>query len=499
MFAITFFWISINNIIHYYRIIYEFKKIELVIGIITYICIAFLICKFLVPKIKKYKLVRGLILILILGITIYSALQFRVEIKWNNSNEYTWDMGNVFSNAERISKGDSSDYNYLRAFPNNIMITLIFAVVMKLGTLCGVSDLILLMTMFNAIIIWLAVLFMYINAKMIYGDQGSMILLIITLFCTPIYMYAPIFYTDTMSMLFVMLMLFFILKVSRNQGKASCIVHNIALGIIAFIGMKVKLTTIFIMIAFVIYAILQCNIKSIIRRFCIAVLVFCGCMLLYNNLVNRYIIKDANQSRVPVEHWILMGLKGDGNFNGEDYIYTMGYKTYDQKKDADIKLIKERFSQYNKSTFIQHLNKKMVFTWGDGTYYAPTKLGRQPHRPNRLHEYVLRDGSKTKYFKNIPQAMQGGMIVFLIVSSMGIVINKSYKKNTNVVLLITIYGFMLFLLIWENRSRYILTALPVMLIAQVDGIMFFTDFWTNRCKNIEKEDEYVENNDYNIL
>ena len=58
-----------------------------------------------------------------------------------------------------------------------------------------------------------------------------------------------------------------------------------------------------------------------------------------------------------------------------------------------------------------------------------------------------------------------------------IVINelKEYE-DTNVIFYILMLGFIAFFLIWENRSRYILTCVPFLMIAQLKGIEIVTKY-----------------------
>ena len=48
-------------------------------------------------------------------------------------------------------------------------------------------------------------------------------------------------------------------------------------------------------------------------------------------------------------------------------------------------------------------------------------------------------------------------------------------------------GIMMFLLIWENRSRYLVNFIPLMLIAQINGIEYLSDRMFKKKREDEKK------------
>ena len=104
-----------------------------------------------------------------------------------------------------------------------------------------------------------------------------------------------------------------------------------------------------------------------------------------------------------------------------------------------------------------------------GTYWAPDVLRREPNSRKILHEFVLEGGKYSKYYKYIPQVMHFSMLIFIIIN-----IKSKIKRNDftskDTVSLITMLGVMLFLIVWENRSRYLVNIIPLLLINQLNGI-----------------------------
>jgi len=124
------------------------------------------------------------------------------------------------------------------------------------------------------------------------------------------------------------------------------------------------------------------------------------------------------------------------------------------------------------------------YAWHDGTYFVPVVLGVNPQNKKVLHEFILRDGKYTKYYKYAPQIMHFSMLIFIFINIWRVI--KSKKMNSvDIILFFTILGVILFFIIWENRSRYIVNTIPILIIAQINGIEYFAKRFIK-----EKETKY---------
>ncbi len=379
-------------------------------------------------------------------------------------------MGAVYRIAAKYAIGEKTDTGYLYKFPNNIGITIVLGIIFRLSAIIKITNFSTVATTFNAIIVGLSGVMMYIIAKKIFGNKSAIMVLVITLFTTPFYLYSAIYYTDTLSLFMMLLMVYVYLLIQRL--KKAKIFGFIILGILTFVAIKIKITTSFIVIAYVLYRILTGDIKNICKELIYIIPTILICMIIYNNIINNVILTDKELSdnlKIPIEHWIMMGLYENGGYNVEDYKYTNQYATYQEKREATISKIKERLSSYNSNSFIKHINSKLKYGLTDGTYFAPEKLRREPVNENILHKFILSSGEYSKYYKYLPQVMHFSMLILILIGIVHIIKFKEYT-DINIIFYILIFGFILFLLIWENRSRYILTAVPFMIISQLKGL-----------------------------
>ena len=195
-------------------------------------------------------------------------------------------------------------------------------------------------------------------------------------------------------------------------------------------------------------------------------------MTLYNVIEQNIIIKDRkklNAYKAPIEYFLATGLTGKGTWNKPIAQTATKEGKYSEKRIELRNIINNTLSNYNANTFIKHLNDKLKFTWTDGTYYVPNQINRKPVKRTILHEFVLQSGKYVKYYKYIPQIMHMSMLILIFIGICKVIKNKDFK-NINVIFYFLMFGFILFFLIWEDRSRYILAGLPFFIIAQIEGL-----------------------------
>ena len=464
VFALLFIWIIINSIFLGDNVLFSFKPILLFIYIIINMIFLIFIYKNVITKIANYKWLP----VFLMAIFAIICILVSYSLRQNPS----WDMGRVFNMAVGYIQNGYIEDTYLYEYQNNIAITCIFIIVLKIFSLFNYTDYVTAITLVNAIMVTLTIICLYYSVKKIYGKEKALMVLIICLFTTPFYLHAAIYYTDTMSM-FVCTLFLFIYTIMRDENnKTKKYIEQIILGLIFVVGAEIKITSTFIFIAIIVASILNNKIKDLIKDFKIfipATLIF---FLIYTICINTMVIPDKeklNMYKVPISHWLWIGSVGNGGFNQEAYEYTYSFPTYEERNQADLSKLKETLKSYDIISFVKHISQKLKYTWADGTYLAPEKLRRDPVNKGVLYEYVASGGTKTNYYKYFPQIMHITMLGFLLINVISVLKNKKFDKM-DTTLIISILGITLFLMIWENRSRYILTLVPIMIILEVNGI-----------------------------
>ena len=204
-----------------------------------------------------------------------------------------------------------------------------------------------------------------------------------------------------------------------------------------------------------------------------------------------YDINNNNQE-IQFIHWVMMGMterdsyvdgrKWIGWYNPDSLDYTLKYKTTDERKKANIKKIKEQYQDMGFMNYLYFLYRKALFTWSDASFYAPSLVtGETLYRG----ENIVSKYSDSKITRPLTFYSNLGMFLFIyliiIVSTLKDIKNKNYSINYA---RLSIFGLVLFLLIWEDSSRYLFTYISVMLLCTIHGL--------NVIINNERKDSNVE-------
>lgn len=463
-------WIIYMGLLEYDTIVFSYNPFIVMMGIALYICVITIFYNKVIPKIENNKILPYVLCTLFTIICLAVAQTLKVNP--------SWDMGEIYKIAEHCATEGGMESSYLYQFSNNIGIAIVYSVLFKFFEIINITDFLTIATVFNAIIVSISIILLYLVTKKIFGNRKALMVLIISLLTTPFYLYSAIYYTDTLSMFMMLLIAFIYLKMKDiNKEKKFKIAFGwIVLGITIFIGIKIKITTGFIVIAYIIYKLLKCDIKNTCKEIAYIIPTIIILTIIYNSILNIILPNKEyiDNEKIPIEHWIMMGLYENGGYHQEDYEYTQQFATYQEKKEATISKIKERLSNYDANSFLKHINAKLKYAWTDGTYLSSEKVRREPVNSNILHEFVLSSGKYSSYYKYVPQVMHMSMLIFILIGLVKNLKNKDFE-NKNILFYILMFGFMAFLLIWENRSRYLLTVVPYLMMLQLEGIEILSE------------------------
>lgn len=458
--ALLIFIIVITMFFCYKKIIFKYNKIFLLLGTIFYIIVLTIFYKKIIPNLIKIKYLH----FLLFAIFAFFAIFFGIKLQVNPS----WDIGMTFQTAkEFVNEHTWSNISYLARYPNNIMMVLFDIVILKLFNIFHINNYILGITIIVALIITSTIIIGFYCMKTMFNYKKATLYLFICVFTSPFYLYSAEYYTDTFSMIFPTLLLFFWLIISKNDNNYITIFLDILYGIILFVCFKLKITCTFVFIAIIFYELLQKHFKKLLKNLPMILFLFLLCTIIFNNFIENKFTSD--NSKFPIEHWIMMGLNGNGGYSYEDVSYTNSFSTLKEKKVATRSKINERLASRDLLSHFDFIIGKLSYAWNDGTYYAPEVLRRQPVNRNIIHEFVLEDGIYNMYYKYIPQVMHLSMMLFILINIFRIFKTKDYFCYDTIPL-ITMLGIMLFLLIWENRSRYLVNLLPIIIMSQINGI-----------------------------
>ena len=421
-------------------------------------------CKKVVSKWKP-KVIHGIfagIAVIIFALLIYFAFSLRAV--------YAWDAGNVYNAAVASTRGEQIASTYFATYPNNIFLFLILKVFYKvIFAITGSTD-IIYVVLLNAVVTFIAIIFMYLTAVKLWGPQIGLFTGITCLFFAPFYVYVAYYYTDTFSLPFIIIPVYLYLCAVNSKKLIPKYILFITAGILLTLGFKLKATVAIVLIAMIIHLFLSQKILTALKYTGVMV---ASCIIIffsYNAMVNQLNIvseEEAYSYQMPYTHWIMMGLNGIGGYNHDDVLYTESFPNIDEKTDATVSEIKKRISDYGFTGLINHLTNKAVHnTWGDGAYCIFGEGQTYPETDSKLWDFVLGNGKHYNIFYYYCQGFHLAVLTLLMISLL-IGIKKGIVNGT-LLFKLAIYGLFLFLLIWETRSRYVYGFTPLLLLIAVD-------------------------------
>jgi 4-amino-4-deoxy-L-arabinose transferase-like glycosyltransferase len=178
--------------------------------------------------------------------------------------------------------------------------------------------------------------------------------------------------------------------------------------------------------------------------------------------------QEYESLNMPVTHWVMMALKGDGGYRQEDFDFSNSFPSRAEKKAAQIEEIKNRVRSYGSvDNFVEFEVNKIAKVLADNRYIQNNHMEWCRNR-GLLFEVVLEKGRYFSKFSAYTKIFGTTMfILWLFGIYKGI---RDKNKDKDFLLNVTIFGVILFFMLWETRSRYLLNYTPVFLLAAVGGI-----------------------------
>ncbi|KPL59273.1 glycosyltransferase family 39 protein [Rossellomorea vietnamensis] len=375
----------------------------------------------------------------------------------------SWDFGAVVNSAKLfVESGEMSEYFSL--YPNNILLACILALIGNIFT-----PELLTFQVFNVIVITLSQYLIYRIATKVAGAPVGIVSLLVSVLFFPYIFFAPIVYTDTISLIFLLLPLH-ILVDKNGDFRGNIFIVSMASILFSF-GMLLKGSLVIFVIAIAIVLFLYQK-KWRKLYFIIPLLVLLIVKSLFNSAIYHYGILDkamVEEKSMPVTHWIVMGQNKNklGKYAEDDVVWTKELLTkYPRETVSQIHYqeLKNRISEKGIKGNIAFNIEKIGHTWTDGTYYSLNKLRRIPDHPEHFtHLTTDTPGHLIQGHARVQHLMLLiGLLLFLRLKN---------KDSFTTFSMLSVIGFFLFFIIWETRSRYLVSLTPLMIIVSCMGYL----------------------------
>ncbi|WP_100487022.1 glycosyltransferase family 39 protein [Sporolactobacillus pectinivorans] len=383
----------------------------------------------------------------------------------------SWDFGVVVKSARLLAEGGKINH-YFEYYPNNLLVVILLALIDRLPVSPIISDLV-----FNIANITFSQYLIYRITAKLAGKPAGILSLMASVLFFPFIFYAPIVYTDTLSLVFLLIPVSLLME--RSGAFRSGFKFIIAASFILALGVLLKGSMIVFVIAFSLTMLISFRRWKKVYVFLPLITLFI-IQFIFNFCIYESGVADRQQTeqlKFPVTHWLLMGQNQPhyGKYLESDVLRTKRQlQKYPHKEVTRIQLneLRERISKKGWQGNIRFLIEKNAETWTDGTFYTLNVLKRKPVFPQNF---------KFLMHHPVDWFVQGYARIQLLVLLTGVFLaGIPYLKRKSVSPFLTfsmasVIGFFLFLIIWETRSRYLVSLTPILIIISVVG--YFDSFF----------------------
>lgn len=430
------------------------KNYLIIINIIlTIVLLIFinLISKKLLKDDKIGNIIKYVSFFIMLAIQVILIVNF--DVRQMTDSYVVTDQASAIAN-NITNKIDYNFYHYFELYKNNNLYLLLTINLIKFFKFIKIINPITGIIIFNTIMIDLSIIISYCLAKKITNNKIANLVLIIS--CMNPLNYFMIFwtYTCSYSLPFIVGLIYLAVLMKDNDKKILQVVYGILFGFSLVVCYYLRPIILIPLVAIIICLIFndesyKLKIKKYLLPVCCilisSIITFCC----YNISINK--ITEKKDTYFPTTHWIMMGLHGDGVYSNSDYSFTHGYKTVKERKTANIKEIKNTLADYKVSGLIQHNVRKLLVTWSDGNSRYYDRLSQDMNDHNVLNNWLI--GSKrdlSVIYCNIYRIV----IILLSILYLIDVLKNDKKKKEYFLLNLTLFGAIVFYLIWEAKDIY---------------------------------------------
>lgn len=436
-----------------------------------------------------------------------TILLFIIEmyIGYNVHFKTGWDASVVWDNANRIAflNSDGLNNGYYSQNPNNMLITLIAAMILKLNSMIGIfrgDDTYLALIVVNCICISIACYLVYKVLKHFVSKQFAFAGYILAVCLIGLSPWITIYYSDTLGTLFPILIVYIYIWSGNSKWKK--IMKYIAVILLSAFGYYIKpqvlIVTIAIFIIDMCYALKKDNRKQIVCNVIILLgmaLCFTGVGKCLDTAYERAGFKINPEARFGMTHYFMMGLNEERNgvWAAEDVNISGGCQTAEERRDMNMKVSVQRLKDFGIFGYAKHLSKKLLCIFNDGTFAWRHEGGFFQviyEEPNTcaapfIRSFYYADGKNLDRFMLFEQ--QVWIFILGMVLSAALWHRASESMKNSSVIMLCLIGITTFEVLFEARARYLFLFTPIFCVTAAIG---FREAWIKidivlkRVKNI---------------
>jgi hypothetical protein len=412
---------------------------------------------------------------------------------------FAWDARTLWRFAGQLERGDHTAYlsYYLSRYPNNVAMLALDRLTRKLAIAVDAGPYTVAIWV-NGVFLLVTLLLVFATARMLTRPFPALLAEAVTFLLAGLSPWMAVPYTDMAAMPFAAgtaALSVAALQALRKERRRRGLVLLAAAGVVGGAAAVLRTTPIVIIIALGLVLVLtllhrptrssRAAMRTALAGLVIVSVVFAGSTALGRSATTRWLAPTTlNLQRTPPpQWWMAMGLKTVesasghiwyGGFDGvmvreSTYMQGDALKLYSQRE------LEQQLRSMGAGGVAAFEARKQRFNWGDGMFFAWGEDGDA--RPGRFlqHDPVASQvqawqhptGSHYPLRGSVAQALWLGLLLWLGLGLLG----APYSQE-RVFLTLSILGITAFVLLFQGRSRYLFSFVPlvVTLAATVDPL-----------------------------
>lgn len=402
-----------------------------------------------------------------------------------------WDVKSILESAYAVAGGDAYiEYYYYYLYPNNALLTLLFAGLMRAFRLlspgAGLERCVYALIVFQCALNTATGMLTANLARRLTGSRrfGRLTAWIYAAFIglSP---WVMIPYSDSVGLVFPAAM--FSLYLHGREKERAVWVWPV-LGVLAALGYLIKPQTFIAVIAILMIE----AARLLMRRSLRTMLVRLGSLLLaawlgvgpcFDAVVDASPIKRNDALSMGILHYLMMGMNEptNGSFYLDDLNASADVQDEQARRQMQLQTIRERMASRGPSDWLVHLTKKTLTNFADGSFAWGIEgvfFDRQIEDKDSVLSPFLKDLINSDTGRNYPYLAVHFHMLWLGVLACSLLAYLALRRLGGVqaevfaAMLLSLVGLTLFETIFEARARYLFTFAPVYVLAGLAGAWY---------------------------
>lgn len=451
-----------------------------------------------ISKLKYYHLATIFAILLVIQLIVARALE---------ATGYTWDNQIVFNAAAQFGMSGHLAVDaakYFMIYPNNIPLLCGLGAFFRLLHQMGINDFLTAGVVLSAILLWATQVLIYLAARYLYGRRIAVLSLIFSFVLIDLSPQVATVYTDTLALIFPISILYLSLRFINATTTRAKVSLSAFIGVLSVVGALMKPTALISLVAILVTGVLWLifmprrsnGFRATLLARCVLVLSFTMVVTYFGVLgaegalrILPFSVADANANSMPLAHFVAIGLETHhfnygteyGGYDPVEAAVIIKMPTERQKDSYSNASIRKSLSAYGPIGYINFIGHKANWIMSDATFYAygegsndNLEFANNSPISTFVTNFAFAYGSYYELFANISQVFWLAILLLIGLQLVFVMLNQQARFNVYPTLLrIMLAGNIVFVLMFEGRSRYLFLYLPIFILLALYTVTVF--------------------------